>query len=60
MSVYHPPRIPFSDVTPRDVYLSRRHFLGAAAGMAAIGLTGDDAVAAPSSQNPALTSLMKS
>lgn len=52
MPVYRPPRIASSEITPRDVYLSRRRFLGTAAGLAAIGLTGREAVAAPLTAKP--------
>lgn len=38
MSLYRPPRIASSEITPREVYVSRRHFLGtAAAGLAMAG-----------------------
>lgn len=47
MPVYHPPRITPSHITARDVYLSRRHFLGGAAGLlAGAGLFGAPARAA--------------
>jgi len=47
MPAYRPPHIPCSDITPKDIYLSRRSFIGAAAA-AGIGLTaGSDAWAAP-------------
>jgi sulfoxide reductase catalytic subunit YedY len=46
MSLYRPPRIAASEITPRDVYLSRRHFLGTAAAALALAGTGN-AFAAP-------------
>ena len=52
MTVYHPPRIPSHEITPRDVYLSRRTFMGAAAGLAATGFMGGQAFAAPLSATP--------
>lgn len=47
MPAYRPPRIVSSEITPHNVYLSRRHFLGTAAGLVALGLMGQDAKAAP-------------
>lgn len=38
MPAYRPPHIPSSDITPKDIYLSRRNFIGAAAA-AGFGLT---------------------
>lgn len=52
MPAYGPPRIVSSEITPRNVYLSRRHFLGTAAGLVALGLMGQDAKAAPLSASP--------
>ncbi|MGE6743046.1 protein-methionine-sulfoxide reductase catalytic subunit MsrP [Allorhizobium pseudoryzae] len=46
MPLYRPPRIAASEITPRDVYLSRRHFLGTAAAGLALAGTGS-AFAAP-------------
>lgn len=34
MSVFHPPKIASSEVTPRSIYLRRREFMGVAAGTA--------------------------
>jgi sulfoxide reductase catalytic subunit YedY len=40
---YHPPKIPWSEVTPRSVWLNRRHFMAAgAAAFAAPGLAATD------------------
>lgn len=46
MPVFHPPRIPSHEITPREVYMTRRGFLGAAA---AVGLSG---VATPAFSAP--------
>lgn len=47
MPAYRPPVIAAREITPKNVYLSRRGFLGTAAGLAAIGLAGREAIAAP-------------
>lgn len=47
MPAYRPPLIPAREITPKNIYLSRRGFLGTAAGLAAIGLSGREAVATP-------------
>ena len=52
MPAYRPPRISSSEITPRDTYLSRRNFLGTAAGLATVGLTAQGAMAAPLSAKP--------
>lgn len=47
MPAYRPPHIATSEITPKNIYLSRRNFIGAAAA-AGFGLTfGSDALAAP-------------
>eukprot|EP00913_Durusdinium_trenchii_P021287 g20000.t1 len=51
MSVYRPPRIPFSELTPKDVYLSRRGFIAATA-MAGLAVAGGPAIAAPLTAAP--------
>ncbi|MFP3435781.1 hypothetical protein SB781_39135, partial [Paraburkholderia sp. SIMBA_061] len=52
MPAYRPPLISANEITPKNIYLSRRGFLGTAAGLAAIGLAGREAVAAPLSAKP--------
>ena len=47
MPVYHPPRIPASEITPREVYMSRRTFLGTAAAGLALAAGAGPAFAAP-------------
>lgn len=47
MPAYRPPLIPAREITPKNIYLSRRGFTGTAAGLAAIGLSGREAVATP-------------
>lgn len=51
MPAYRPPRIPSSDITPRDVYLSRRQFMGTAAGGLMLAGAGS-ALAAPLTAAP--------
>ncbi len=52
MPAYRPPHIPASDITPRDIYVSRRNFMGAAAA-AGFAFAGADRVfAAPLTANP--------
>jgi methionine sulfoxide reductase catalytic subunit len=41
MAVFRPPHIPASEITPQDVYLSRRTLMGAAAGTLALAAAGD-------------------
>jgi sulfoxide reductase catalytic subunit YedY len=52
MPAYRPPHIPALDITPREIYLSRRSFLGSAAtaGLALAG--GGSALAAPLTASP--------
>jgi sulfoxide reductase catalytic subunit YedY len=51
MPVYRPPRIAASDITPRDIYMSRRKFMGtAAAGFVMAGA--GSALAAPLTAAP--------
>ncbi|MBW9077031.1 protein-methionine-sulfoxide reductase catalytic subunit MsrP [Rhizobium pusense] len=52
MPAYRPPHISASEIAPKNIYLSRRGFLGTAAGLAAIGLAGSEAVAAPLAAKP--------
>ncbi|PRD55041.1 protein-methionine-sulfoxide reductase catalytic subunit MsrP [Phyllobacterium myrsinacearum] len=47
MSIYHPPRIPASEITPRGIYLKRRDFLAAVAMSGLSILAPDQADAAP-------------
>ena len=47
MSAYRPPHIRSSEITPRDIYVSRRGFLGAAAGAGLVLADGLPALAAP-------------
>jgi sulfoxide reductase catalytic subunit YedY len=51
MPVYRPPRISPREITPRDVYLNRRTFMGAAAGLALAGAAAP-AFAAPLTAKP--------
>ncbi|MGG7517967.1 protein-methionine-sulfoxide reductase catalytic subunit MsrP [Allorhizobium undicola] len=46
MPAFRPPHIPSGDITPRDLYLSRRNMIGGVAGTLALGLT-ENALAAP-------------
>ncbi|MBB4953467.1 sulfoxide reductase catalytic subunit YedY [Agrobacterium vitis] len=41
MATFRPPHIPASEITPHDVYLSRRSLMGAAAGTLALAAAGD-------------------
>jgi sulfoxide reductase catalytic subunit YedY len=51
MPVYHPPRIAASEITPREIYMSRRKFMGtAAAGLVMAGAS--SALAAPLAASP--------
>ncbi|MCF6370107.1 protein-methionine-sulfoxide reductase catalytic subunit MsrP [Rhizobium halophilum] len=51
MPVYHPPRIAASEITPREIYMSRRKFMGtAAAGLVVAGAS--SALAAPLAGSP--------
>ncbi len=51
MPVYRPPRITASEITPREVFMSRRQFMGtAAAGFVLAGTSG--ALAAPLAASP--------
>ncbi len=52
MPAYRFPQIPASDITPRQVYLSRRNFLGAAAGTGLAMAGVDTAFAAPLTGSP--------
>lgn len=47
MPVFHPPKIPASEITPRNFYIKRRQLLAAAAGGAALAASGRLAAAAP-------------
>lgn len=52
MPVYRPPQIPASEITPRNIYMSRRSFIGGAAG-ASLALAGaGTAIAAPLTAAP--------
>ncbi|EUB96082.1 oxidoreductase molybdopterin binding protein [Rhizobium sp. CF080] len=52
MPAYRPPHIPASEITPRDIYMSRRNFMGAAA-VAGFAFAGaDSAFAAPLTASP--------
>ncbi len=42
MLIRKAPDLRYSDVTPRDVYMNRRNFLSAAAGIAGVGLLGSE------------------
>jgi sulfoxide reductase catalytic subunit YedY len=56
---YHPPKIPWSEVTPRSVWLNRRHFMAAgAAALAAPALAATDrwSTADPPTSLDAITS----
>ncbi|MCS4242153.1 sulfoxide reductase catalytic subunit YedY [Rhizobium sp. BIGb0125] len=52
MAVYRPPHIAARDVTPRDAYMNRRKFMGAAAGLAFAGGAAGSAFAAPLTAKP--------
>jgi sulfoxide reductase catalytic subunit YedY len=52
MAVYRPPHIAARDVTPRDTYMNRRKFMGAAAGLAFAGGAAGSAFAAPLTAKP--------
>ncbi len=52
MSVYQPPKIPASEITPKSDYLSRRTFIGGAAAGLAFGGTAASAIAAPLQAKP--------
>lgn len=52
MAVYRPPHIAAHDITPRDTYLNRRKFMGAAAGFALAGGAAGSAFAAPLTAKP--------
>lgn len=52
MPAFRPPHIPASEVTPRAIYMSRRNFLGAAAGLTLAGAGG--ALAAPLTATPSI------
>ncbi len=52
MPAYRPPQIPASEITPRDIYMSRRNFMGAAA-VAGLAFAGaDSAFSAPLTASP--------
>lgn len=52
MPAYRPPHIPERDVTPRDIYLNRRKFMGAAAGFTLAGSAAGTAFSAPLASKP--------
>ena len=52
MAVYRPHHIAARDVTPRDAYMNRRKFMGAAAGLAFAGGAAGSAFAAPLNAKP--------
>lgn len=52
MAVYRPPHIAARDVTPRDTYMNRRKFMGAAAGLAFAGGAAGSASTAPLTAKP--------
>lgn len=52
MPAYRPPHIPASDITPREIYMSRRGFLGSAATAGLVVTAGGGALAAPLTGSP--------
>lgn len=59
MPAYRPPLISANEITPKNIYLSRRGFLGTAAGLAAIRLAGRRLLPRRFPQNTAPTSWMR-
>ncbi|HEX2147263.1 MAG TPA: mononuclear molybdenum enzyme YedY, partial [Pseudorhizobium sp.] len=51
MPVYRPPRIPGAEITPREIYISRRTFIGGAAAGALLAGS-NQASAAPLAASP--------
>jgi sulfoxide reductase catalytic subunit YedY len=52
MPAYRPPHIAASEITPRDIYMSRRNFMGAAAAAGLAFAGAESAFAAPLSAKP--------
>src|SRR6266567_4376672 len=55
MLIRKPAELRYSDVTPREVYLNRRRFFGAAAGAAGLGLLGRQEALAAGAKLPNVT-----
>jgi sulfoxide reductase catalytic subunit YedY len=52
MSTYHPPHIPASEITPREIYMSRRGFMTTAAAAGLVFGGAGSALAAPLTASP--------